>query len=347
MQTRKWIDQLSEQGTLPVEGYRALLESVDAELSDYLFSRARELTELNFGRQVYVRALIEITNRCRNNCLYCGIRASNREVERYSLSREEILESCRIGYDLGFRTFVFQGGEDPKMSNEWIAETVSQVRQKYTDVAITLSLGEKPREVYQQFLDAGANRYLLRHESRNAEHYSFLHPSTMSIESRLQALDDLKAVGFQTGTGIMVGSPGQSIENIIEDIEFIESFKPEMIGIGPFIPHHATPLAKCDAGSVELTLKLIAIFRLMHPKALIPSTTALATLAEDGRERGILAGANVVMPNVSPQYVRSSYLLYDNKVAFGAESAEGLSRLSERLSAIGYSINYGRGDYKK
>ncbi len=348
MQTSlRWIDLLVEQGTLPRVGFRALLENDSTEVDSYLFEKSREATERNFGREVYVRGLIEITNRCRNNCLYCGIRASNLSVERYSLSQDEILESCRIGYALGFRTFVLQGGEDPTSSDEWIEGTVAKIRQRYADVAITLSLGEKSRETYQRFFDAGANRYLLRHESHNAEHYSSLHPSKMTIESRLRALRDLKAVGFQVGTGIMVGSPEQSIENIIEDIEFIERFKPEMIGIGPFIPHAATPFAHCKAGSVELTLRLISIFRLMHPKALIPSTTALATLAEDGRERGILAGANVVMPNVSPQYARGNYSLYDNKVAFGAESAEGLSRLSERLSAIGYSINYGRGDYKK
>ncbi len=347
MQTQRWIDTLAEQGRIPREGYRALLQSSDLEEAEYLFERARERAQANFGREVYIRGLIEITNRCRNNCYYCGIRASNREVERYAMSQEEILESCHHGYSLGFRTFVFQGGEDARMSDEWIVDTVAMVRQRYPDVAITLSLGERTREVYQQFFDAGANRYLLRHESRNAAHYSLLHPSNMTIESRVEALEALKVVGFQVGTGIMVGTPQQRIEHIIEDIAFIENFKPEMIGIGPFIPHHATPFAQHKAGSVELTLRLIAIFRLMHPKALIPSTTALATLVEDGRERGILAGANVVMPNVSPNYARGNYQLYDNKVAFGAESAEGLSRLSERLSAIGYSINYGRGDYKK
>ncbi len=344
MKTKGWIEQLHHERRLPKEGYRAILNNDDAE---DLYRCARGVAQQNWGREIFVRGLIEITNRCRNNCFYCGIRASNRDVERYSLSQDEILECCRQGYELGFRTFVFQGGEDPSMSDEWIVELVSKVRRLYPDVAITLSLGEKPKAVYEQLLSAGANRYLLRHESRNAEHYQALHPQTMRIESRIQALYDLKEVGFQTGTGIMVGSPKQSVDHIVEDIKFIEGFHPEMVGIGPFIPHHATPFAKYEAGSVELTLKLISIFRLMNPKALIPSTTALATLASDGRERGVLAGANVVMPNISPIQNRGNYSLYDNKAAFGAESGEGLRRLSERFSTIGYSINFGRGDYKE
>ncbi len=346
MQTKRWIDLLRLERRLPLEGYRAILETKESEAVEYLHSQARELTDLNFGRQVYIRGLIEITNHCRNNCYYCGIRASNSQVQRYSLSHEEILECCRGGYKLGFRTFVFQGGENSGSSGEWLEQIVSRVRGEFPDVAITLSLGEKSREEYQRLFDAGANRYLLRHESHNAEHYSSLHPSSMGIESRLQALWDLKAIGFQTGTGIMVGSPNQSIENIVEDIEYIGQLKPEMVGIGPFIPHHATPFAAHQAGSVELTLRLISIFRLMSPKALIPSTTALATLSKDGRLRGIMAGANVVMPNLSPLHSRSSYSLYDNKAALGAESAEGLRLLAEQLSTSGYSISFDRGDYK-
>ncbi|MFI3303682.1 MAG: [FeFe] hydrogenase H-cluster radical SAM maturase HydE [Rikenellaceae bacterium] len=345
MRTREWIDLLRDQSSLPSEGYRALLESRDDE-AEYLFRSAREVADRIFGREVFVRGLIEITNRCRNNCYYCGIRASNREVERYSLSRDQILECCRRGDELGFRTFVFQGGEDPTMSDEWLIELVERVRKEYPTTAITLSLGERSRDVYEWLFEAGANRYLLRHESCNAEHYGVLHPSGMSIESRVHALEELRDIGYQVGTGIMVGSPHQTIDHIIEDVEYIERFKPQMVGIGPFIPHHATPFAHYEAGGVGLTLKLISIFRLINPTALIPSTTALATLSKDGRERGILAGANVVMPNISPTDIRSSYSLYDNKAAFGAESGEGLSQLGERLSSIGYSINFDRGDYR-
>lgn len=346
METKRWIDLLCEQRSLPAEGYRAVLELSDESSIDYLYGCARACAQSHFGRGVYVRGLVEITNRCRNNCYYCGIRASNREVSRYALSQEEILESCRVGYELGFRTFVFQGGEDPTMGEEWLVELVAQVRRLYPLAAITLSLGERSREEYRRLFDAGANRYLLRHESHNSAHYRELHPASMSIKSRLRALDDLKSVGFQCGTGIMVGSPKQRIEHIVEDIEYIAEFQPEMVGIGPFIPHHATPFAHYRSGSVEQTLRLISIFRLILHTALIPATTALATLAADGRQRGILAGANVVMPNLSPVDNRRNYALYDNKVAFGSESAEGLRLLGDSLAEIGYSINFDRGDFR-
>ncbi|MFI3286733.1 MAG: [FeFe] hydrogenase H-cluster radical SAM maturase HydE [Rikenellaceae bacterium] len=347
MKLNQRIDLLAEQRYLSGEGYRAILECRDNESCEYLHKRARDVAQSNFGRDIFIRGLIEITNRCHNNCYYCGIRASNREVVRYSLSKEQILDSCQIGYKLGFRTFVLQGGENLSLSEEWLVDLIGSIRNTYPEAAITLSLGEATKELYKKLFEAGANRYLLRHESRNVEHYKQLHPSTMSLEKRLQALDDLKEIGFQTGTGIMVGSPYQRVDHIIEDIEYIEKFKPEMVGIGPFIPHHSTPFAAEAAGSVEQTLKLISIFRLINPQALIPATTALATLAHDGRERGILAGANVVMPNISPPDLRGNYSLYDNKAAFGSESGEGLRILKESLEHIGYSINFGRGDYRK
>ena len=249
------------------------------------------------------------------------------------------------GYTLGFRTFVLQGGEDASQTDDWIAETVASIRREFSDCAITLSLGEKSKEAYQRFFDAGANRYLLRHETFNEAHYAELHPSEMSRDNRLQSLQWLKDIGYQTGTGIMVGSPGQTINHLVEDLLFIERFRPEMIGIGPFIPHADTPFANEPAGSIELTLKLLSIFRLMHPSALIPATTALASLSPDGRERGILAGANVVMPNLSPSDVREKYTLYNHKAAFGSEAAEGLKLLEEQLNKIGYKISYLRGNY--
>ena len=342
---KRLIDKLQFEHTLTAEEYRSLLLCEDAETNSYLQQKAQQTTIARFGRSVFIRGLIEISNRCRNNCLYCGIRRSNTMVSRYSLSRETILSCCREGYALGFRTFVLQGGEDLSQTDDWVKETVSAIRQEFPDCAITLSLGEKTKEAYQRFYNAGANRYLLRHETFNGKHYQSLHPSEMSQAHRLQCLQRLKDIGYQTGTGIMVGSPGQTVDHLVEDLLFIERFQPQMIGIGPFIPHADTPFANEPAGSIDMTLKLLSIFRLMHPSALIPSTTALASLSADGRERGILAGANVVMPNLSPSSVREKYSLYNNKAAFGSEAAEGLKELEKQLGKIGYKISYLRGDH--
>ena len=348
------IDKLCRERALSAEEYKALLLCRDAEVLEHLQRRAQEETLARFGNRVFIRGLIEITTRCRNNCYYCGIRKENRNVVRYELTQEEILECCREGYPLGFRTFVLQGGEAPELKDDRITETVAAIRREFPDCAITLSLGEKTHEAYERFFHAGANRYLLRHETHNEAHYRQLHPgskkgndrSGMSLQHRLQCLDWLKEIGYQTGTGIMVGSPHQTIDHLVEDILFIGQLRPEMIGIGPFIPHHDTPFASAPPGSMQLTLKLLSIFRLMHPAALIPSTTALATLAPDGRERGILAGANVVMPNLSPPAQREKYSLYDHKASMGAEAAEGLQLLEEKLRSIGYEISKERGDYR-
>lgn len=342
---RTLIDKLRREQTLSAEEYKALLLCDDASVLKYLQQQAQAVAIARFGNRGFIRGLIEITNRCRNNCYYCGIRKGNKDVLRYELTQEEILACCREGYLLGFRTFVLQGGEAPDVKDDRMVETVSAIRQAYPDCAITLSLGEKSRKAYEDFFRAGANRYLLRHETHNEEHYRRLHPADMSLSHRLQCLDWLKETGYQVGTGIMVGSPFQTMDHLVEDILFIERFKPEMIGIGPFIPHRDTQFAAYPPGNMELTLKLLSIFRLMHPAALIPSTTALATLAPDGRERGILAGANVVMPNLSPQSQRKNYSLYDNKASLGAEAAEGLARLEEVLQKIGYEISKERGDY--
>ena len=339
------VDKLCLNHTLNAEEYRSLLLCQDTEANAYLQQKAQQTTLARFGNAVFVRGLIEISNRCRNNCLYCGIRKSNTMVSRYSLSRETILSCCREGYALGFRTFVLQGGEDVSQTDDWVAETVACIRQEFPDCAITLSLGEKSEETFRRFYNAGANRYLLRHETFNETHYGKLHPSEMNQTHRLQCLQWLKDIGYQTGTGIMVGSPEQTIDHLVEDILFIERFQPQMIGIGPFIPHADTPFANEPAGSIELTLKLLSIFRLMHPSALIPATTALASLSPDGREQGILAGANVVMPNLSPASVREKYSLYNHKAAFGSEAAEGLKLLEEQLNKIGYKISYLRGDH--
>ena len=344
---KQWIDKLRQERTLTPEEFRQLLTGCDAEILRYINKQAQEVALRHFGNKIYIRGLIEVSNCCRNNCYYCGIRKGNPNIERYRLNLESILDCCRQGYKLGFRTFVLQGGEDPALTDDRIEMTVARIRQNYPDCAITLSLGEKSRDAYERFFRAGANRYLLRHETYNESHYRQLHPAEMSGKQRLQCLADLKEIGYQTGTGIMVGSPGQTVEHIIEDLLFIEKLRPEMIGIGPFLPHHDTPFAGHPNGTVEQTILLLSIFRLMHPAALIPATTALATLIPDGRERGILAGANVVMPNLSPREERKKYELYNDKASLGAESAEGLAALQKQLNAIGYEISTERGDFKR
>ena len=343
---KQWIDRLRQERTLRPEELRQLLTGCDAETLRYINKQAQEVALRHFGNKIYIRGLIEVSNCCRNNCYYCGIRKGNPNIERYRLNLESILDCCRQGYKLGFRTFVLQGGEDPALTDDRIEMTVARIRQNYPDCAITLSLGEKSRNAYERFFRAGANRYLLRHETYNESHYRQLHPAEMSSKQRLQCLADLKDIGYQTGTGIMVGSPGQTVEHIIEDILFIEKLQPEMIGIGPFLPHHDTPFTQYPSGTVERTILLLSIFRLMHPSALIPATTALATLIPDGRERGILAGANVVMPNLSPREERRKYELYNDKASLGAESAEGLATLQKQLNTIGYEISTERGDFK-
>ena len=341
---RTEIDRLRRERTLPPDELRKLLTHCDADALEYINAQAREVAQEHFGKGVYIRGLIEISNCCRNDCYYCGIRRSNTRAVRYRLDEATVLDCCEEGYQLGFRTFVLQGGEDPALTDDCITGIVQSIRHRYPDCAITLSLGEKSHQAYQRFYEAGANRYLLRHETYTPAHYAQLHPAAMSLSQRMECLHTLREIGYQTGTGIMVGSPGQTIDHLIADIRFIEQFRPQMIGIGPFLPHHDTPFASHPAGSMEQTLLLLSIFRLMHPTALIPSTTALATLAPGGRERGILAGANVVMPNLSPREERKKYELYNNKASLGAEAAEGLELLRRQMQAIGYMVLPARGD---
>lgn len=341
------IDQLRAKHKLTAEGYRALLTMRDPQDVEYLMAQAREVAQAQFGKGIFVRGLIELTNVCRNDCLYCGIRRSNSNVSRYTLTREQVLDSCEQGYRIGFRTFVLQGGEWGEERSTWISDLIRDIRHRWPESAITLSLGEHTRQTYAMWREAGADRYLLRHETHNERLYSLLHPQGMTIEHRLQCLDWLKELGYQVGAGIMVGSPFQSLNSIVEDMMYLVDFKPHMIGIGPFIPQHETPFSRFPAGSVDLTARLYAILRLALPQALIPSTTAMATLSPDGRLRGILAGANVVMPNLSPADNRSKYALYDNKASFGAESAQGMKKLADELSSIGYHIDWSRGDSPK
>lgn len=315
-----------------------------SEYDEELFAAADSVRREHYGNEVFLRGLIEISNICRNDCLYCGIRRSNRNVDRYRLTTEQIMRCCEQGYSLGYRTFVFQGGEDSYFVPDRITEIVRSIKSKYTDCAITLSLGEWPEEYYKLWHEAGADRYLLRHETATVEHYSKLHPAELRLENRIDCLKTLKKLGYQVGAGFMVGSPYQTLENIVADLRFLQDFKPDMIGIGPFIHHKDTPFADFPNGSVQLTLRLLSIIRLMLPYVLLPATTALGTLDPHGREKGLKAGANVVMPNLSPVSVRKKYSLYENKICTGEEAAECKGCLQRRIESVGYRISDGKGD---
>lgn len=342
---RMLVNILQQNKDVPAEVWRTLLSHSKSEERASLASMAREVAVERFGNGIYVRALIEISSYCRNNCNYCGLRCSNRLAQRYRLAKEEILECCRRAAVLGFNTFVLQGGEDPWQSDEWLADVVAAIRAEFPTKAITLSVGERSLETYSMLRHAGANRYLLRHETADDEHYSFLHPHTMSASNRRLCVLDIKAAGFQTGTGMMIGSPGQTVEHLVQDLLFLDKVKPHMIGIGPFIPAAGTPFANEPHGSVDDTLLLISLLRLRFPKALIPATTALETLCDDGIQRAVLAGANVVMPNLTPYEMRCRYTIYDNKINSGCNSEQGLVALSTKLEEIGYHIDFSRGDY--
>lgn len=327
--------------------YRKLLQGRDEALEQKLFEKAVNLRQQYYGRDVYIRGLIEFTNLCKNDCYYCGIRASNSKIRRYQLSREEILACCKKGYALGFRTFVLQGGENPHFGTDEIARLVEAIKKEHPDCAVTLSVGEHPRQVYKQWFDAGADRYLLRHETADDTHYRYLHPASCSPENRKRCLWDLKEIGYQVGCGFMVGSPGQRPEHLEKDLQFIRELQPDMVGIGPFIPQRDTPFGGEPAGSLELTLILLAMIRLMLPHILLPATTALGTLHERGLEMGIQAGANVCMPNLTPDTVRGQYALYEGKtVSHGAakDAAQALDTLKGRMAGIGYRVVEDRGD---
>lgn len=340
------IDKLEKNRVLNRDEFVLLLSNFTPETGDYLFQKARCISKRYFDNKIYVRGLIEFTNYCKNDCLYCGIRRSNSNAERYRLGKNEIMACCKKGYSLGFRTFVLQGGEDLRYTTEDLTGIVSVIRHAFPDCAITLSVGEKSYEEYLEYYEAGANRYLLRHETADLKHYGLLHTKEQSAVNRQRCLYDLKKIGYQVGAGFMVGSPYQTMDNIAEDLFFLRRLEPEMIGIGPFIPHRDTPFKGHPSGSLELTLLLLGMLRLMFPNALIPATTALGTIAPNGRELGILAGANVVMPNLSPVSVRKKYLLYDNKICTGEEAAECRFCLQNRMKKIGYEIVVDRGDFR-
>lgn len=341
------INTLSETHSLSADQYQKLIDMRCPEAAALLADKAAAVRKEIYGNDVYVRGLVEISNICKNDCLYCGIRRSNKGCDRYRLTIEQIMECAAEGYRLGFRTFVLQGGEDPYYTDGVLCGIVSDIKAIYPDCAVTLSMGERSRQSYSQLRSAGADRYLLRHETADKAHYESIHPKEMAFDNRMRCLRDLRELGYQVGCGFMVGSPNQTSETLAKDLKFIEEFKPDMCGIGPFVPHKDTPFRDHPAGTVELTCYLLSIIRLIHPPVLLPATTALGTIHPEGREMGIKAGANVVMPNLSPVSVRKKYELYDNKICTGEESAQCKDCLSARMESVGYRIVTARGDIKK
>lgn len=342
---KELIDKLEINSILKREEFYQLLSQYTKTDMEYAGERARAVANTYFGNKIYSRGLIEFTNYCKNDCYYCGIRCGNSNINRYRLSKEEIVKCCEHGYELGFRTFVMQGGEDGSYEDALLVDIIKEIKESYPDCALTLSIGERSTTSYQLLKNAGVDRYLLRHETANEAHYQKLHPQALSLANRKRCLWDLKQMGYQVGTGFMVGSPYQTVDCIVEDLLFIKELSPQMVGIGPFLPHHDTPFGRYQEGSMELTLFLISLLRLMIPNGLIPATTALGTIHPEGREKGVLAGANVVMPNLSPITVRKSYELYDNKICTGEEAAECRVCLNNRMKKIGYEIVSERGDF--
>lgn len=341
------INKLSTTHSLELSEYQYLIDNRDSESAELLARLADTQRREIYSDKVFIRGLIEISNFCKNDCLYCGIRRSNKKCERYRLTKDDILECAKEGYALGFRTFVLQGGEDAYYTDNVLCGIITEIKSLYPDCAVTLSLGERSKLSYKRLFDAGADRYLLRHETADSEHYGLLHPSNLTLQNRIKCLYDLRETGFQVGCGFMVGSPYQTTAHIAKDLKFIEEFKPDMCGIGPFIPHSDTPFADMKAGTVELTCFLLSIIRLIYPPVLLPATTALGTIDNNGREKGILAGANVVMPNLSPLAVRKKYSLYNNKISTGSESAQCKAELEQKIICIGYRVVTERGDIKK
>ncbi len=341
------IERLEREHSLSVDEYEYLIVNKTDEAQALLAEKASAVSRRIYGNEIFLRGIVEFSNICKNDCYYCGIRRSNANLERYRLSPDEIFRCCEEGYELGLRTFVLQSGEDPYYTDDILADLVSKIHGRFPDCAITLSLGERSRESYQRLFDAGANRYLLRHETADKAHYEKLHPAEMSFDNRMHCLQVLREIGYDVGAGFMVGSPYQTTRTLAEDLKFLEDFKPEMCGIGPFIPHKDTPFRDVPAGTLDWTLYFLSIIRLIHPPVLLPATTALGTIDPRGREKGVEAGANVIMPNLSPTEVREQYKLYNDKICTGDESAQCRHCLDLRMSTIGYQIVTDRGDIRK
>lgn len=335
------VEKLYRTGNLSDNELKLLIENETAEnLTEY----ADKVRQKYYGKKVFLRGLIEISSYCKNDCYYCGIRRSNKSAERYRLEHDNVLKCAEIGYKLGLRTFVIQGGEDAFFTDDYLCSIIYDMKSKYPECAVTLSLGERPYESYKRLKEAGADRYLLRHETADRELYYHLHPHGMSFENRRQCLYNLKELGYQVGAGFMVGVPYQTTENIISDIRFMQELQPQMIGIGPFIPHKDTPFRDEKGGTLELTLCLLGILRLMFPKVLLPATTALGSISPIGRTLGLQTGCNVIMPNISPEDARKKYMLYNNKLISGSETAEGLEILKNEIKSAGYETAKERGD---
>lgn len=337
------IDKLYKVSEASDEELLFLLNNIDDKSKEYLLKKSNEIRMRTYGRKVYLRGLIEFTNYCSRNCTYCGIRGGNSKADRYRLSLDEILECVDIGDKLGYKTYVLQGGEDPYFTDDKMVEIITKIKEKYPDNAITLSIGERSYESYKKMFDAGADRYLLRHETATKSLYEKLHP-VASFENRRKCLSDLKKIGYQIGSGFMVGLPGQSNLDLVNDLMYIKELNPHMCGIGPFIPHKDTPLKDENGGTLETTITLIAILRLLLPEALLPATTSLGTINPMGRELGLKAGGNVVMPNLSPTSVREKYSLYDGKICTGDEAAECRICIEGRINKAGLEVEVGRGD---
>ena len=347
MNNQQLIEMLNREHRLEKPQWEQLFATYTPEDLDFAADMARDITVRRFGKQIYFRGIVEFSNICKNDCLYCGIRCSNRNVSRYRLEPEDILKCCEEGYAAGFRTFVLQGGEDGWFTDQRMCGIIRNIKARHPDCAVTLSLGERSRESYQALYEAGADRYLLRHETADPAHYAMLHPAWQSFEHRMRCLRDLKEIGYQTGCGMMIGTPGQTPATLAKDMVFLSEFQPEMVGIGPFLPHQDTPFRCETPGSVETTLLSLALCRIMLPRALMPSTTALGTAENDGRKRGVLAGCNVVMPNLSPLEVRKKYMLNDNKAGTELTAAQGIAMLRQQMEEIGYEVVVGRGDFGK
>lgn len=341
------IEKLEKEHTLALDEFTYILGDTSDDDREYIRSTAQRIAKSKFGNKVYTRGIVEFSNICKNDCYYCGIRKSNKNFERYRLTKEQILDCCRAGYEYDYRTFVLQSGEDMYFTDEVMCDIVSAIRKEFLDCAITLSIGERSKESYQKLFDAGANRYLLRHETANKELYEKLHPAYQKFENRMQCLRDLKEIGYQVGTGMMIGAPYQTLENLAEDFVFLSNFKPHMVGMGPFIPHKDTEYKDKKAGTLDMVLLSISLVRIMLPNVLLPATTALGSINPIGREKGVLAGANVIMPNLSPTEVRKNYLLYDNKICVNDASSQCKNCINARMVKIGYEVEVSRGDYKE
>jgi len=338
------VDGLEKNHVGKAEDYLYLLNNINEENRQYLSNAALRVKEEFYGKEIYIRGIVEFSNFCKQNCLYCGIRKDNAHVDRYRLSHKEIVEACRKGYALGYRTFVLQSGEDPYFTDDRVVAIIKDIRDNFKDAAITLSLGEKTKRSYKKFYDAGADRYLLRHETANEKLYDKLHEN-MTFQNRKECLYDLKEIGYQVGAGLMVGSPGQKKTDLIDDLRFLKELKPQMVGMGPYLTHKETPLKDSENGSLTETLVMLSLVRLILPEVLLPATTAVGTIDDYGREQAILAGCNVVMPNISPMEVRKKYELYENKICVDDQPEECRFCIEGRVKCTGSTLNMCRGDH--